>query len=131
MFSGSFWTQNSMVTFIFKFDPRKGPLQVKLGQIWSNFKTQNFLTQVYLSCAVLSQNSKNVVYFYLRQLEMPKISFQGCDVITFTWFFGQCTGKNKDIALKFCLRFVCMYLDHIYSVCFNNLKISDFIGNYF
>ena len=28
-------------------------------------------------------------------------------------FFGQCTAKNKDIALKSCMRAVCMYLDHI------------------
>ena len=76
MFYGSFGTQNSMVTFIFKFDPRKGQLQVKLGQIRSNFKIQNFLTKVYLFCAVLSQDSKNVTYFYLRQLEMKKMHFK-------------------------------------------------------
>ena len=45
--------------------------------------------------------------------------------------FGHCTAKNKDIALTFCMRVVFMYLDHIYSVFLDNLKISDFIGNYF
>ena len=115
-----------MVTLIFKFDPRKGQLQVKLGQIRSNFKIQNFLTKICLSCADLSQDSKNVIYFYVRQLEMPKNAFQKCDVITFTWFFGHCTGKNKDIALKFCMRVVCMYLDHIYS---GFLKISPDLEN--
>ena len=46
---------------------------------------------------------------------MPKVAFKKCDVITFTCFFGHCTAKNKDIALKFCMRVVCMYLGHIYS----------------
>ena len=131
MFYGPFGTQNSMVTFIFKFDPRKGQLQVKLGQIRSNFKIQNFLTKICLSCADLSQDSKNVIYFYVRQLEMPQNAFQKCDVITFTWFLGHCTAKNKDIALKFCLHVVCMYLDNIYSGFLNTLKILDYIGNYF
>ena len=44
--------------------------------------------------------------------------------------FGHCTAKKKYITLKICMRVVCMYLDHIYSV-FYNLKIMDFIGNYF
>ena len=74
-----------MVTFIFKFGPRKGQLQVKLRKIRSNFKIQNFLRKVCLSCAVLSHNSKNVIYFYVRQLEIPKIAFQICDVITFRY----------------------------------------------
>ena len=76
MFYGSFGTQNSMVTFIFKFDPRKGQLHVKLGQIRSNFKIQDFLIEICLSCAHLSQDSKNVIYFYLRQLEMPKVALK-------------------------------------------------------
>ena len=36
-------------------------------------------------------------------------------------FFGHCTGKNKDVALKFRMRVVCMHFDHIYS---GFLKIS-------
>ena len=35
----------------FKFDPMKGQLWVKLGQIESNFKIQHFLTKTCLSCA--------------------------------------------------------------------------------
>ena len=38
MFYVSFETQSSMVTFIFKYDPRKGQVQVKLSQIGSNFE---------------------------------------------------------------------------------------------
>ena len=60
---------------------------------------------------------------------MQKNAFQKFDVITFTWFFGHCTAKNKDIDLKFWMRIVCMYLDHMYSGLLDNLKISDFIGN--
>ena len=62
---------------------------------------------------------------------MPKISFHKCDVITFTWFLGHCTAKNKDIALKFCLHVVCMYFDHIYSGFLYTRKILDLNGNYF
>ena len=131
MFHGSFGTQNLTVTLIFEFDPRKGQLGVKIGQIGSNFKIQNFLTKTCLSCGNLSQDSKNVIYFCVRQLEIPKSVFRKCDVSTFTCFFGHCTAKNKDIALKFCMPVVCMYLDHIYSGFLDNLKISDFIGNYF
>ena len=82
-----------MVTFIFKFDPRKGQLQVKLGQIRSNFKIQSFLTKTWLICADLSQDSKNVIYFFVRQLEMPKIAFQKCDV-TFICFLAIAQAKT-------------------------------------
>ena len=131
MFSGSFGTQNLMVPLIFKVDPNKGQLQVKLGQIKSNLKIQNLLTKICLSCADLSQESKKDIYFYVRQLEMLKNAFQKCEVITFNWFFGHCTAKNKDIALNFCMRVACTYLDHIFSGFSDNLEISDFIGNYF
>ena len=56
---------------------------------------------------------------------MPK-----CDVITFTLFSGHFTAKNKNIALKYCMHVVCMYLDRIYSV-FYSLIMLDFIGKYF
>ena len=69
----------------------------------------------------MSQNSKNVIYFYVRQLEMPQNAFQKSDVIIFTCFFGNCTAKNKDIALKFCMLVICMHLHHIYSGFLDNL----------
>ena len=74
------------------------------------------------SCAVLYQDSKNVIYFYVQQSEMPNIAFQKFDV-TFTWCFGHYTAKNKDIALKFCMHVVCMYLDHIHSGFLDSLKM--------
>ena len=93
------------------------------------FKIQNFLTKVCLSCEVWSQDSKNVIYFHVRHLEMPKIAFQKCDVITFFYFFfGHCTVKNKDIALRFCF-VVCLHFYHIYSRSLDTSK-NDFIGNF-
>ena len=113
---GSLGTQNSMVTLIFKYDWRKGQLQVKLGQIRSNFKNSKLSCKsMPILCSFVSVFQKCHV-FYVRQLEMPKIAFQKCGVITFTCFFGHRTAKNKDIALKICLHVVCMYFDHIYSV---------------
>ena len=73
----------------------------------SNFQNQNFHLKTCLSCLVLSQDSKNVI-FYVRQLEMSKSAFQKSDVINFTWFFDHCTAKYKDIALKFGMCVVCM-----------------------
>ena len=81
-------------------------------------------------CRFVSGFKKNVIYFYVRQLEMPKIAFQKCDVITFTWFSGHCTAKNKDIALKFCVRVFCKYPEHVYSCVLDNLEISDLTGNH-
>ena len=113
--SWSFGTQNSMVTLHFKCDPRKGQLQVTIGQIKSNFKIRNFIIKACLSCAVSFQDSKNVIYLYLGHLEMPKIAFQKCDIIFTCSFFGHCTAKKKDIALKFCFLVVCIQFDHTYS----------------
>ena len=42
----------------------KGQCQVKVGQIRSHFQILNFLTGVYLSYPVLSQDAKNVIYCY-------------------------------------------------------------------
>ena len=92
---GSFGTQNLMVILIFIFDPRKGQVQVKLGEIRSNIKIQKLLTKIFLSCAELSQDAENVMYFYVRQLAMPKIAFQICDVITFTCFWPLHSQKQR------------------------------------
>ena len=114
MFYGSFGTQNLMVILIFIFDTRKGQVQVKLGEIRSNIKIQKFLTKIFLSCAELSQDAENVIYFYVRQLEMPKIVFQICDVITFTCFLAIAQPKTKILLWKFvCVLFVCISITYI------------------
>ena len=88
------------------------------GQKRSNFETQKFIFKAYLSCPVLPQGSKNVIYFDVRQLEIrvPKIVVQKSDVIMFTWFLGHCTARNKDIGLKFCTLVVGIKFYNIYSV---------------
>ena len=103
-----------MVTLIFKVDQRKGQLQVKLGPIRSNFEITNFLTKTCRTCADLSQNSKYVIYFYVRQIEMQKLAFQKCDVITFTCFLGIAQAKTKILLWNFvCVLFVCISITHI------------------
>ena len=55
-----------MVTLIFIFDPSS-------GQKRSNFEAQKFPFKTYLSCPILSQDSKYVICSDVRQLEMPKM----------------------------------------------------------
>ena len=76
------------------------------GKKMSHFENQNLPLKTYLSCPVLFQDSKNVICFVVRQLEIPTIDFQKSDVITLTWPLGHCTAKNKDIGLKFCTAIV-------------------------
>ena len=50
-----------------------------LGQTSSNlatFSIEIFVQKICVSCLVLSQDSITVIYFYIRQLEMPKIVLQ-------------------------------------------------------
>ena len=67
MFNESFRTQNSMVTFIVKFGPRKGQCQAKQGQIGQISKFI-FLSKTCPSCPVLSHDFKNIINFYAWQL---------------------------------------------------------------
>ena len=61
----SFGTQNSMVTFVFKFDPTKDQLQVKLGQIRSNFRIHFFLQKcTYLAQFCLRIPKMSVTFMY-------------------------------------------------------------------
>ena len=115
MFYGSFGTQNSMLTCTIKFDLRKGQLQVKLGQIKSNFKIRNCLTKICLSCATLSRDSKNV-FFSCATITNANNCISKNVRSSHLPFFCHYTPKNKDIAFKFCLHVVRMYFDHVYSV---------------
>ena len=127
MFYGSFGTQNLMVTFIFlKFDLRKGQSQFKLGQIRSKFQDQNFHSETCLSYPVLPKDSKNVIYFDVRQIKMQKKSLFK-KVTSSLYLFYYCTVKNKCIASKFgmCV-FLYVGLQHIFRF-FNNSKTFDFI----
>ena len=53
----------------FLFKPREGQAQ---GQIRLNFKIQKLLTKTCASCLVLPPNSRDVIYFYVRQMENVK-----------------------------------------------------------
>ena len=117
----SFGTQNSIVTFIFKFDPRKGQLKVKLGQTRSNFKIQNFFSKyAYLGQFCLRVPKKSFIFIYGKQ-ECQNLHFKNMTSLLLP-FFGHCTVKNKDIALKFGMHVVCMHLDYIYSAFWITVK---------
>ena len=64
---------------------------------------------------VLPQNSENVIYFYIRQLEMPKIAFKKWRHHLYL-LFDHCTAKYKDIALKLIWYVCCLhvFLQHIF-----------------
>ena len=114
IFYGSFGMQNSMVTFIFKFDPRKRQLQVKLGQIRSNFF---FFYKICLSCVVLSKDSRNAICFYVAQLQMSKIAFQICDVFTFNCFFLPLHSQKQIYCFEM-LYACCLYLSRLHIIRF-------------
>ena len=104
------WKQKPIAIFLCKFDPRKGQFQINIGLIRSNFQIQNFLLKTCLSYPLLSQDSRNVIYFYVRQLEMPKIAFKNVTLsrLPFHIIFYHFTALNRDIALKFGMYVVCM-----------------------
>ena len=73
----SFGKQNSLAAFIFGLDPSKR----QLGQV-----SMLFFIKVFLAWPVSSWDSKNVIYFHVRKLEMPKNYVLKSDVIAFTFF---------------------------------------------
>ena len=81
--------------------PEEGQCHDKQVQIRSNVQIQNFLTKTYLSCPIMCQDSKYIIYFRLWHLKMSNTPFRRCEVIAFTCFFHHCTTKNKDISFKF------------------------------
>ena len=87
-----------MVTLFFISDPRSSQGQVKKVK----FRDLKNIFETYLYCPVLSQDSKNVICFDMRQLEIPKIAIQKSDVITFTWCFGHCTAAVVHQSLIIC-----------------------------
>ena len=78
------------------------------GQTRSNKVRFSNLKLYYKTCLcrpVLSRDSKNVVCFYVRQSEMPKIAFQK---VMSSHLLVDCAAKNKDIALKIGMCVVCL-----------------------
>ena len=106
---------------------RKGQSQVKLGQNVWNFRFQNFLTETCLSCPGLSQDSKNVIYFDVRQLEH---CISKSDVITSTCIFTIAQPKiNIFVWNLVYVLLVCRFTTYI--PFFDKFKVLDFIGIYF
>ena len=86
MLYGSYGTQNSLVTSISKFGPRKGQDQVKLGQVRSNFQIKIYLQRhAYLVhfCLRISKMSFALMY---DNYKCHKMRYKS-DVITLSCFF--------------------------------------------
>ena len=131
MFYGSFGTQNSMVISISKFDPGKVNVrsdQVEKGQI-SKFKiyvqkhayNSQFCLRVPKMLFILMCNNQKCHKLHFKKVTSPPLPVLFC----------HCIAKNRDVAMKFCMRVVCMYLDNEYSVFLNILEMLDFMSNYF
>ena len=115
-----------MVKFIFTFDLKLGEVKVRKAKFWKS----RFSLKPYLSCPVLSQDSKNVIWFVLRHLEIPKIKFQKVTSLPIP-FLGHCSAKNKDILLE-SLYTCCWHivLQYIFRFVLDILK-KWFLGIYF
>ena len=76
MFYGSFGSQNMMAAFISGLDPSQSQLgsnQVKKVKfLKTKFSSKNML----ILSSFVSGFPKNVIYFYIQQLEMPKSTFK-------------------------------------------------------
>ena len=75
----------------------------------SSSQVENLRTKTDLSCPDLSQDSKNVICYYVRQLKMPKKSFKKVALPLSGRYFDYCTAKTKGIASKFYMCIVCMW----------------------
>ena len=97
------------------------PSGQKFGQVRSNFKVQNVLTKICLSCAVLYKDSKNVIHFLGTAIRNAKNVFpkMWCHLYL---VFSHWTARKQDIFLKLCVSDGCMYLDRIYSGFLDKLK---------
>ena len=84
-----------MVTLVFIFDPRSDQISIKRWDFEARF------LNICLSSLVLSQDSKDVVCFHVRQLEMPKSLLKQVTSAPLPGFFCHCTAKNKYIVLEF------------------------------
>ena len=124
MFCGLFGTQNKMVAFIFRFNPRKGQHKVKLGQKGQIFKIKFLPKNIPIVSSFVSGFQK-MSFIFLRTIIRNAIKcISKSDVINFTCLFYHCSAKYKAIALKFSLCVVCMQLYNIYSVFWITPKFS-------
>ena len=76
VFSESFCTQISMVTVIWTYDVMKSDFRWRSGQGQVTFSNQYFYIKTHLSCSESPQDSKNVISFLVRFVELWKIACQ-------------------------------------------------------
>ena len=103
----------------------RSPSGQKFGQVGSNFRVQNVLTKICLSCAVLYKDSKNVIHFFGTTIRNAKKCLSKMWRRQLYLVFSHWTARKQDIVLKFCVSDGCMYLDRIYSVFWINWKIEN------
>ena len=110
-----------MVTFIFRFDSRKGHRQIH----GPKSEIQNVLSRTYPPCPALYRDAKNAMHFDAKRSKITKIAFRKSDVISYrNLIFGHCTGKNKHIALKCWTLLAGIYFWHILRLCTTPKKDS-------
>ena len=109
MFYGTFGTQSSMVTFIFRFDTRKGQTRSKK----LNFQNQNLLLKhAYLVQFCLRIPQMSFIFTYGSQ-KCQKLPFKKVTSSHLPVFLAIAQPK-KNIALKFCICVVCKKLYNMY-----------------
>ena len=118
-----------MVISISEFDPRKGQCQVKLEQKIT-FPNSKF---TYKTMSILSsfvsgfQKSHS---FSCMTIRNARTCVSKSDVITLPVFLAIVQQENKDIALNFFKRVVCLYVDNTHSVFMDILKNLNNVCNY-
>ena len=122
-----FGTQNSIVTFIFKFDPRKGQLKVKLGQI-SKFRI-SFQNMPILGSFV-SGFQKSLLFLYMATRNAKNCISKICHHYFYLLFWPLHSQKQRHCFEIWYAR--CLYAPRLHIFCFlDNCLILVFIGNYF
>ena len=117
---GSFGTKNSMVTFFFKFDPRNGQLQVKLGQIRPNFEIKIFLQNMPFLCSFASGFQKCRLLLCTAIKNAKKCLSNMWRHHLYLFFFA--IAQPKTLWNFVCVLFVCISIPYI-PFFFRNGKI--------
>ena len=105
--------------------------QAKFRSKKSNFETQKFIFRTYLSCPVLSQDSKNVIFFAVQKIELHKKRFKKVTLSPLPGFWAFAQPKMKILVWNCVHLFVThSSITHIFPFL-AIYKILDFLGFYF
>ena len=116
MFNGFFGTQKTMVKSISKFEPRKGQVQVKLGQIRSNFKIQNFFKNMPILSSFVTGFQKCDLFLRTSNRNAKNCISKKWRHHLYLFIFTTAQPNIKINASKFSMCVVCKYFDDIFSV---------------